>query len=203
MDAGDLAAWAQFGATVLGLGIAIGVPWAMHRADRREARRREDDHARDVGLAILGDIRTMRDRVAQLYHCMESGLPDHIQTWLSHDGIPTEDYLAVAESLNDAAPNLHSLGSAAKPVQYMLLLYRELVSDVATTMAMKELRLHPSTDELREDVRRCWQAARDAYLAVFNLFAEVHPDGPAPDFFEPPVSMETLRRVNTPPKPPA
>lgn len=203
LDSSAQAAWAQFVAATLGLGIAIAVPWATGRAQRKEQKRREQDRARDIALAILQDVRTMRDKVAQLYHCIGDDLPSHIRTPLMMgDGIAMEDWLGIPDSIEARLHEMHALGDAAKPVQHMLLLYRELIGDVQLTLLFQEMKLDPEVRSLRLRASECWRASRNAYAAIFALFSEVRPAGPEPELVEPPIPTNELSKLFEPPKPP-
>lgn len=196
---GERASWAQFAATVLGLAIAIAVPWWTHRADRKERRKRDEDRARDVALAILDDLKTMRDRAGQFEDCLKEELPDFIQLY-DMPGIRTQDYLFVPPGITSRAGELHNLGDAAKPVQHMLALYRILMSDVLWAMMAKAFGAFGPAEHktLSNTTRRCVVACEKAYLTTFELFAEIHPQGPQEMYIEPPISREALSRLKIP-----
>jgi len=145
----------------------------------------------------------MRDKVAQLYHCIGDDLPKHIRTPLMiGDGIATEDWLAIPASIEARLHEMHALGDAAKPVQHMLLLYRELIGDVSLSLVFQDMKLDPELRSLRLRTSECWRASRNAYAAIFALFSEVRPSGPEPELVEPPMPTSELLKLFEPPKPP-
>ena len=118
------AAWVQAVFSVVGIGVAILVPWQLRRAELEDRRCRNADISRDVALLLLPSVQRWRE--------LFSTSPESGER--SFHAVFNDSYKVPPEIVEDVE-RLHLLGPAARYLQAAVFLAREVE---ANPQAVKE-----------------------------------------------------------------
>lgn len=107
LSANEQAAWLQAIGSVIGIGVAIAVPWWQRRSERADQAVREARRARSLGTVVIRELRTLERR-------MESEMRK-LKTARDHELIEVSKR-AIPQLLWDKADDLHLLGAPGSKV---------------------------------------------------------------------------------------
>jgi len=128
----DWPAWVQAVGSLVGIAIAIAVPWAQHRLAEKRDRRAASARARAISLAHLEFFREHKlkiDAVESYFHSM--GLPRQANDWLNLRSMI--DITRIGASLMERSD---AFGDAAPQVQNFL--YHYVMASVAADNGIRD-----------------------------------------------------------------
>lgn len=160
------AAWVQAVFSVIGIVVAILVPWLLRLAEQKERRRRDADVSRDLALLLLPSVRRWREQL--------SSSPDPGERLL---GAEFNGSYRVPVEISSDIERLHLLGPAARHLQMAVFLAREFEADQPAVKA--DLRgddLNSGTSNFEEKLERLIARLESAERAMSALFREGRPD---------------------------
>lgn len=154
------AAWVQAAASIVALGIAVGVPICHARGALRRRQMDEAARARSLALSLLPDIHDLGERLNLVWATFDETI-DQPDPSVRHA-------LTVPATLRANSDRLHELGGAGAATQRLLYLVQR--ADEAYTPWEKSAPTNHEAEELADWLWRATEAVTAAENAIDEMF---------------------------------